>query len=436
MEIKELYKLFKKNPIICIDSRKAEKKSIFFALKGDNFDGNKFADTALELGCAYAVIDNKKYNKKNDERYILVENVLSCLQQLASFHRNNIDVKIIALTGSNGKTTTKELIAEVLKQQFKVNYTQGNLNNHIGVPLTLLSMESKHEYGIVEMGANHIGEIKELCSIAQPDFGIITNIGKAHIEGFGSFEGVIQAKTEMYEYINSKKGSVFIHQDNEILRNAIINYPDIELIKYGSSEELFLKGRIKTGVPFLECELEIANEIIDVTTQLVGDYNLENVLAAVSVGLRFGVSVELIKKALEKYKPTNNRSQLVKTHRNVLILDLYNANPSSMEVALKNFENIKGKTKIVILGDMLELGKESTNEHKNILELVKSGNCKIAFFIGKEFKKNIKKLPIANMCFDDSESFRNWLIRYPIKESHILIKGSRGIHLEKVVEVL
>lgn len=436
MNCKELYDIYTRFPQISTDSRNVLKNSIFFALKGANFDGNKYASKALESGCAYAVVDDPGYAQ--DSRYILVDDVLKSLQELAQYHRRQLNIPIIGITGTNGKTTTKELITAVLGRKFKVVSTKGNFNNHIGVPLTLLSIDKDTEIAIVEMGANHPGEIADLCQISQPNYGLITNIGKAHLEGFGSLEGVIQTKKALYDYIQKNKGTIFVNADNPMLRNIVPAH--CNSIMYGVSAEAITRGEFVGSNPFLELivyyqSFQPTKETNSkIHTQLVGSYNFDNAMAAACVGIYFGVQRDEIKKALEEYQPDNSRSQLVKTGHNQLLLDLYNANPSSMEAALKNFALMAAENKTVILGDMLELGPTSEEEHKKILTLAEESGIKQAFFVGTVFCKVLAggKYP----AFESVEEFNEYLKLHPIQSSLILIKGSHGIHLEKTAQYL
>lgn len=429
--IEDIYQLYLKNPLITTDSRNVQKGSIFFALKGDNFDGNKFALEAIKQGCAAAVVDDP--NIKN-ERCFYVENVLKTLQGISNIHRIVLGVRVLAITGTNGKTTTKELINAVLSQKYKVYATKGNLNNHIGVPLTLLSLTKDIDIAVVEMGANHPGEIRLLASIAEPDYGIITNIGKAHLEGFGSFEGVKNTKGELYQNIALKNGCVFYNSENPILEE-LINKNNLEeqAIPYGYEfESVTVSSSNKS--PFLCLDIKLINEEshIFIETSLVGDYNFENVLCAITVGRFMGISFELIKSAIESYTPSNSRSQLVKTKSNEVILDAYNANPSSMEVSVKNFASFSNPNKVIIIGEMLELGSYSVEEHKKIADLVKSLNFHLVIFIGRGFEAESKGF----LFFKDSESCSKYLIDNPITNSLVLLKGSRGVKLEKVMEML
>ena len=366
MEIAHIYRLFKQYPIVVTDTRKIVSDSLFFALKGDNFNGNKFALSAIEKGCRFAIVDEKEF--AIDDRFILVDDVLTCLQDLAREHRRELNIPILAITGTNGKTTTKELVHEVLKRKFNAVATVGNFNNHIGVPLTLLSMNQDTEFGIVEMGANHPEEIKFLCEIAEPNFGLITNVGKAHLEGFGSFAGVIKTKKELYDYLHQEKGKVFVNTDNPLLKSML---HEQEVITYGNNEEACSKAKFLQAEPYLVLELR-SSKIgkLYIKTKLIGAYNFENALAAVTLGRFFGIEEIDIKNALEEYLPSNNRSQLKQTENNVLFLDAYNANPTSMKVAVENFANMSRKNKVLILGDMLELGEDAEKEHASLLELI------------------------------------------------------------------
>ena len=351
MSIIDLYDLFIHNPQITTDSRNCPKGSIFFALKGDKFDGNQYAGKALASGCVYAVIDNPDYYI--GERTILVDNVLKTLQQLAHHHRKVLGLPIIGITGTNGKTTTKELLAAVLSTKFNLLYTEGNFNNHIGVPLTLLRLTHDHEMAVIEMGASHPGDIKELVDIVHPNYGIITNVGRAHLEGFGSFEGVIRTKGELYDYIRRSKGKIFIKKENEYLQSIA---KGIEQITYGNGDDAFASGQVVSCDPFLVFNWKQQGKLHTVETHMIGSYNLDNVLAAVAVGRFFKIPAERISRAIAAYEPTNNRSQFKKTENNELIIDAYNANPSSMKVALDNFITMPVQPKAIILGDMRELG--------------------------------------------------------------------------------
>jgi len=389
----KLYSLFRQHPIICTDSRVCPSGSLFFALKGDNFNANAFALSALEKGCAYAVVDDAEF--AIDDRFILVENVLESLQELAAYHRKQLGTKIIGITGTNGKTTTKELMAAVLKEKYAILYTQGNLNNHIGVPLTLLQLKPEHQYAIIEMGANHPGEIKFLCGIACPDYGIITNVGKAHLEGFGSLEGVMKTKAELYDYISESGKLIFMNTGNPLLQTMAagsgITQPDKKIgysLNAEDKDAVYIAG-ITDCSPFLHLRWnKKGNEPKEIQTHLIGAYNAENVLAAITIGDHFGVSNEQIKNGLENYIPQNNRSQLTVTEHNKLVVDTYNANPTSMRAAILNFAQMEVPEKTLILGDMFELGAQSEEEHQNIVNLLQQNSFKNVLLVGKDFKKN------------------------------------------------
>ncbi|MGQ0829831.1 MAG: UDP-N-acetylmuramoyl-tripeptide--D-alanyl-D-alanine ligase [Bacteroidota bacterium] len=431
--IQELYNHFLKNPLVCTDTREIQAGSIFFALKGSNFNANQFAEKAIQAGCSLAVIDEKEFKK--DERYFLVDDVLIALQQLANHHRKQLSIPVIAITGTNGKTTSKELLNAVLSEKYKVLATKGNLNNHIGVPLTLLNIKKDHEIAIIEMGANHQGEIAILCSIAEPEFGMITNIGKAHLEGFGGLEGVIKAKSELYHFIKQKKGKLFVNADNELLKKLS---EGINRVTFGTSAEMNFIGKFIESNPFVKLKCSVKTDSLDkkptISTQLVGKYNFENILAAACIGNYFGVSDDHVKRGLEKYVSSNNRSQVMKTKNNLLLLDAYNANPSSMTAAIENFAQMDQQNKMVILGDMLELGDDSAKEHAAIVNLLKQKNINTVLLIGNHFAEAGKI--INAKTFSNSEEVLQYLKQHPVKNTTILIKGSRGIKLEKVIEVL
>lgn len=430
MDIVQLYKLYLKYRYITTDSRKCEKNALFFALKGENFDGNKFAEKAIENGCSYAIVDDKSVIE--DEKIILVDDVLQTLQSLANYHREKLNISILAITGTNGKTTTKELISEVLKRKYSIVNTIGNLNNHIGVPLTLLSLYEDTEIGIIEMGANHQGEIKLLCEIAEPNYGIITNVGKAHLEGFGSFENIIATKTELYQFLSENKGVIFFNGNNKILKEKTESLA-IERVSYGSFNDDVVAIH-SDSAKFLSIDIKINNKSKRIDTNLVGSYNTENVLAAVCIGNYFKVDINDIVEAIENYKPTNNRSQFLKTKHNNLILDAYNANPTSVEAALQNFNAQDLGDKCVILGDMLELGEESTKEHQSIIQQIEKMNFSLKIVVGDVYSslKPVKGI----LQFDNVEKLIDWLTNNKIVNSNVLIKGSRGIRLERIVECL
>ena len=427
MCIAELYQIYLQNPVVCTDSRNCTTGSLFFALKGASFDGNLFAAKALEVGCRYAVVDDRAV--KTDNRYIVVDDVLQSLQQLAAYHRQQLKTPVIGITGTNGKTTTKELMAAVLATHFNLLYTMGNLNNQIGVPLTLLRLTPEHEMAVIEMGANHPGEIRDLAQIAQPDYGIITNVGLAHLEGFGSFEGVVRTKGELYDYLRQTGGKIFIHKDNTNLQSIA---EGLEQITYSERKEAFVSGRVVRSHPFLCLEWEHSGDTHSVPTHLVGDYNLWNVLATITVGLYFGIPASEINKAISDYVPTNNRSQWQKTVHNELIIDAYNANPSSMQAALANFASMEAAPKAVILGDMLELGADSLKLHNEIIEQLTQYNFEKILLCGEQFTATGSSYP----CFPSIEALGRYLSANPLQGYYILIKGSHGIHLENVIDLL
>ena len=427
MSIIDLYDLFIHNPQITTDSRNCPKGSIFFALKGDKFDGNQYAGKALASGCVYAVIDNPDYYI--GERTILVDNVLKTLQQLAHHHRKVLGLPIIGITGTNGKTTTKELLAAVLSTKFNLLYTEGNFNNHIGVPLTLLRLTHDHEMAVIEMGASHPGDIKELVDIVHPNYGIITNVGRAHLEGFGSFEGVIRTKGELYDYIRRSKGKIFIKKENEYLQSIA---KGIEQITYGNGDDAFASGQEVSCDPFLVFNWKQQGKLHTVETHIIGSYNLDNVLAAVAVGRFFKIPAERISRAIAAYEPTNNRSQFKKTDNNELIIDAYNANPSSMKVALDNFITMPVQPKAIILGDMRELGPTSDELHAEVVAQIKKGQFDKVFLCGEHFSKVGKEFS----PFATTEAMVEELRKQPLKGYHILIKGSHSMGLEKLADIL
>ncbi|CAD0002828.1 UDP-N-acetylmuramoyl-tripeptide--D-alanyl-D-alanine ligase [Flavobacterium chungangense] len=428
MNIKEIHNLFLKCKSLSIDTRKIEKDSMFFAIKGENFDANTFAKEALEREALFVIIDNPSY--VIDERTILVENSLETLQELAKFHRQYLKIPIVALTGSNGKTTTKELINVVLAQKYRTKATVGNLNNHIGVPLTLLSFTSETEIGIVEMGANHKKEIEFLCSIARPDYGYITNFGKAHLEGFGGVEGVIEGKSEMYKYLFENDKLAFVNLDDPI---QVEKSKKIKLFTFGQQNNLAdINVQEIQANPFVE----INYEDFFVKSNLIGLYNANNINAAVAIGNYFKVEDRDIKIAIENYTPTNNRSQLLKKESFEIILDAYNANPSSMAVAITNFLQLDNQNKVMILGDMFELGNESQQEHKVIVDSLKDQDKSVCYLIGKSFYEN--RISKENIHFFETfEDFSEYLRDNKFKvKSTLLIKGSRGMALERTLDFL
>ena len=427
MNITELYELFVHHRKITIDSRNCPYDSLFFALKGERFDGNKFASKALDTGAAYAIIDNPEYQV--NERTILVDNVLEALQQLAHRHRKVLGLPIIGITGTNGKTTTKELIASVLSSKFNILYTEGNLNNQIGVPLTLLRLTNDHELAVIEMGANHPGDIKELVDIVSPNYGIITNVGCAHLQGFGSLEGVIKTKGELYDHLRHTKGKIFIQNENKALQNISSN---LEKITYGQEEDNFVTGHVLDANPYLTFDWKQQGKIHTVSTHLIGSYNLDNVLAAVAVGRYFKIPAERISRAIASYEPTNNRSQLKNTEKNHLIIDAYNANPTSMQLALENFARIDAPHKAVILGDMRELGPTSDDLHQNIVNQITGYGFDKVILCGEHFSK----VGSDFQTFGTTDELKTYLQEHSLEGYHSLLKGSHGMALEKVVELL
>lgn len=416
---------------ICIDTRKIEENCLFICLKGENFNGNDFAEQALRSGAKYVISDNSKY--KNTKNIIVVENSLKYLQELANYHRKRFEIPIIGITGTNGKTTSKELIATVLSEKYNTLYTLGNLNNHIGVPLTLLKLSKEHEIAIIEMGANKTGDIKELVEIAEPTHGIITNMGKAHLEGFGSFEGVQKTKSEMYDYLSKNNSTVFYNSDDEILKSNLQNQK-LKLIPYSSEHNSYIKGDLISMSPFINMKWnssEYDSPLLE--TKMIGSYNYYNFLAAICIGKYFGVENDMINHALINYQPSNNRSQIEKTEKNLLILDAYNANPTSMKNAIESFNSMVSKHKLLILGDMFELGDDSTEEHKRVVEHTKDLKLN-TLFVGEHFYK-IRNQSDTNF-FKNKDEIRLFLRKNTINNSLILLKASRGIGLETLKDLL
>ena len=434
MDIKELYELFLKHPVITTDSRDCPEGSIFFALKGESFNGNQYAQAALDKGCAYAVVD-EPVTLTEEGRGIIVDDVLATLQQLANYHRRQLGTKIIGVTGTNGKTTTKELISAVLSEKYNVLYTQGNFNNHIGVPKTLLRLTKQHDIAVVEMGANHPGEIKTLVNIVEPDYGIITNVGKAHILGFGSFEGVIKTKGELYDFLREKPNSkVFVNNDNPYLMGIS---QGLDLIKYGTqpADDLSVCGKVTKCDPYLNLEWKQNSgnsKLRELVTHLIGSYNIDNMLAAACIGLHFGVSEEQVCHALSNYIPTNNRSQLEATADNKLIIDAYNANPTSMMAALCNFRDMQVEPKMAILGDMRELGDISADEHQKVVDFLQENNLSNIWLVGEEFQKT----RCTFRKFHDVEEVKAAIEADKPCGYFILIKGSNGTRLFELPKLL
>lgn len=425
--LEHIYSLFLKSSGVCTDTRKIQENCIFFALKGANFNGNEFAVKAIGLGAAYTIIDEKEAYV--DSRTILVEDVLSCLQNLANYHRKQFTIPFLGITGSNGKTTSKELISSVLKTKYKTHFTQGNLNNHIGVPLTLLSMPLDTEIAVIEMGANHIGDIALLCKIAKPTLGIITNIGKAHLEGFGSLEGVAKGKSELFDSVESAGGNIFLNGMNDILLNMASRFTK-PMIYSKTDEMAYCFGTLVGVNPFIKFSYK---EEKNRQTKLIGAYNFENILSALAVAKYFGIPEKKAVNAICEYEPSNNRSQVLEKNGKTILLDAYNANPSSMRAAIENFSAIEHPKKITILGDMFELGSESNQEHLNIYELTISKHFEKSLFVGKYFKHVLIE---QDLVFETKEELILYLKTQDLETSLLLIKGSRGIGLESIVENL
>ena len=427
MEIAELYKCFMECGKVTTDSRNCPEGSMFIALKGETFNGNAFAAQALKQGCRYAVIDESEYA---GEGTILVDNCLQALQQLANYHRRQLKTPVIGITGTNGKTTTKELISTVLSRKFNTLYTEGNFNNHIGVPLTLLRLTKEHEMAVVEMGANHPGEIKTLVHIAEPDYGIITNVGKAHLQGFGSFEGVIRTKGELYDFLRAKGGAtIFIQNENPYL-NGIAE--GLTCVRYGQTAGLYVSGELISCSPFLSFRWTAEGVSHEVNTHLIGSYNLDNMLAAAAIGRYFGVSDDDISSALASYLPHNNRSQLKETADNKLIVDAYNANPTSMMAALKNFRQVEAPHKMVILGDMKELGEASQEEHQKVVDYLKECGFDRVVLVGPEFAAATH----SYQTFQHVDEVLADIRMHKPQGYYILIKGSNSMKLSRLPEYL
>lgn len=424
MQISELYSIFRQHPSVQTDTRKLQRGDLFFALKGPSFNGNQFARQALEAGAAYAIIDEAP--DQPDTRLILVNDVLQTLQQLAGYHRQQFTIPFIAITGSNGKTTTKELVHAVLSAHFITCTTQGNLNNHIGIPLTLLRVKEDAQMAVVEMGANHQKEIEGYCTYTRPTHGIITNAGKAHLEGFGGVEGVKKGKGELYDYIRANKGTVFAFDDYDYLHQMTQGIDN--LVWYGTSHGQ-VTGTVAASEPFLEVTITQGTVFTSLQTQLVGDYNLPNVLCAITIGKHFGVPDATIQKAIESYKPGNSRSQLVEKGSNSIILDAYNANPSSMRAAIQNFAALQAPSKVLLLGAMMELGPESREEHQALVDLLQQYQWKQVVLVGGDFK-NVSS---PYLYFENALQAKEWLAQQQFTHTHILVKGSRSMGMERVL---
>ena len=430
INIDTLYHCFMQSQGITTDTRRCEPGMMFFALRGENFDGNAYAAKALELGCSYVVIDNPHYDVVEDERILLVDDVLTALQRLARYHRRQLGTPIIGITGTNGKTTTKELVAAVLSKKYSILYTQGNLNNHIGVPLTLLSLTPEHEMAIVEMGANHPGDIKELVEIAEPDYGVITNVGLAHLQGFGSLEGVIRTKGELYDYLRTTHHhTIFLNEDNNHLKGIS---QGLEAMTYGQTPTAAVNGELIACDPYLRFRWTNGGEWNEVATQLIGSYNIDNALCAAAVGLYFSVTREDISAALAGYTPRNNRSQLTKTERNMLVVDAYNANPTSMSAALDNFARMEVPRKMAILGDMKELGEATTAAHQEVVDRLATCGIDEVWLVGEAFAKTEH----VQRTFVDVEAVKSALQESMPEGYCILIKGSNSMKLSSLVPLL
>ena len=431
MTVEEIYGLYQKCTGVTTDSRKCGPGLMFFALKGERFDGNQFVRGALEQGCPYAVMDNPDIFDPTDSRMILVDNVLSTLQQVAALHRRTLGTPVIGITGTNGKTTTKELTNAVMSTTYNVLCTQGNLNNSIGVPLTVLGLKAEHEYAIVEMGASHPGDIKELVNVSQPDFGLITNVGKAHLLGFGSFEGVKRTKGELYDWLREHNGTAFVNRDNEHLQQMC---QGLSLIEYGKpgQDGLLVEGEVLECNPFVKFRwLSAKGDWHTVQTNLIGAYNVDNALAAITIGLKFGVTEQDASDAVAGYKPQNNRSQLTETGRNRLVVDAYNANPTSMAAAIENFSMMKSHDKMLILGDMRELGEVSADEHRRIVGMLREKGFDCVWLVGSEFKAVAGDSGFR--LFADVDEVNKALESEKVTGKTILIKGSNSIGLTKTI---
>ena len=430
-DIEHLYRCFVQSCGITTDTRQCEAGMMFVALRGANFDGNSYAAKALELGCSYVVVDNPDYAVEDDGRVLLVDDSLKALQQLARHHRRQLKTPIVGITGTNGKTTTKELVAAVLAKKYHILYTQGNLNNHIGVPLTLLALTSEHEMAIVEMGANHPGDIKELVDIAEPDYGLITNVGMAHLQGFGSFEGVMSTKGEMYDYLRTTpQRSIFLNVDNPHLTKMA---EGLDAVTYGQTVEADIQGSLTACDPYLRFRWQAGGgEWHEVATQLIGSYNLDNALCAVAVGHRFGVMPEEIINALETYTPQNNRSQLTITAHNRLVVDAYNANPTSMRAALDNFARMEVPHKMAILGDMKELGEHTGAAHQEVVDRLADCGFEEVWLVGEAFAQTEH----TQRTFADVEEVKAALQQFPVEGRCVLVKGSNSMKLASLVQYL
>ena len=438
MDINELYRLYRKYPCITTDSRNCPEGSIFLALKGASFNGNKFAKAALEKGCAYAIIDEKEFDEADNDHLILVDNCLVTFKELARMHRRRFHIPVIGITGTNGKTTTKELLSTVLAERYKVMHTEGNFNNDVGVPKTLFRLDETHEIAVVEMGASHPGDIEKLVTYVEPTCGMITNVGCAHLQGFGSFEGVKKTKGELYDYLKAHDGLLFLNESNPDLVEMARQREMDRIVTYGQSADADVQGEVVSCAPFLKFSWRnlatTASKMrtYEVETHLIGAYNIDNMLAAITIGLHFGVTPEQINHALESYVPSNNRSQLEVTAKNKLIVDAYNANPSSMAAAIENFKLIQATRKMAILGDMRELGEVSEKEHQKVVDKLKADGFETVWLVGEEFGKT----ETAFRKFKNVDEVKAELAAHCPKDYYILIKGSNGIRLFELPELL
>ena len=439
ISVEELYSLYKKCSGITTDSRQIKEGVMFFALKGEKFDGNDFAEDALKAGARYAVVDRflLEGTTYKGRKCIVVENSLDMLQKLAAYHRQQFDIPVVGITGTNGKTTTKELVAAVLSRKFETVATQNNFNNHIGVPLTLFRFDERTELAVVEMGASAPGEIAGLTQVVQPTCGIITTVGKAHLQGFGSFEGVKKTKGELYDFLRQKGGMVFFNADNPDLCEMVAHRPGLRTFRYGVKEQGVQILPATAESPYLQLSFERDGQPVTISTHLVGDYNADNVMAALAIGTYFEVPFASMVRAIEDYTPSNSRSQLVKTERNTLIIDAYNANPSSMKVALKNFAATNFEHKVLMLGDMLELGPDSVAEHRAILEQAVQVTPDV-YLVGSEFEaaNALGFLSGRIRTFPSIEALKEYVTEQPLTDCTILIKGSNGKHMQRVVDAL
>ena len=437
MDIQEIYRIYRSHPVVTTDSRDCPQGSIFIALKGASFDGNRFAEAALQKGCSYAVVDEKEYAKADDGRYILVDDALVTYKELAREHRRQFPIPVIGITGTNGKTTSKELISAVLSEKFNVHHTEANYNNDVGVPRTLLGIRPEHEIAVIEMGASHPGDIEKLVKYVEPTCGLITNVGRAHLQGFGSFEGVKRTKGELYDFLKAHDGLLFLNESNADLMEMAAQREFSRIITYGQDETADVQGNVVSCAPFLKFTWQALSHqpssgACEVQTHLIGSYNLDNMLAAIAIGLHFGVTPQQVCHALENYIPHNNRSQLTETAHNRLIVDAYNANPSSMAAAIENFRLMQVKDKMAILGDMRELGAASGEEHQKVVDLLKNTGIDNVWLVGEEFGK-------TRTCFrkfHDVEEVKAEIARCRPENHYILIKGSNGIKLFELPALL